>query len=320
MVLMIGEKHCIKKIEESMSSSGDFRDVKHRTIFHDLLDSTVLPPEDKTVGRLWQEAQLLLSAGTVTTATSIGSALVYLLLDPRRMQILLEELETAMPDITNPKRQTELEKLPYLVSNDHEPRAEIEVLTLYRPPSCKKLCGSSQESHTVSRAPPRQKHCKLVTGPFHQTYAPSNLFASQTNLSVFQTAISMHHPLIHHSPTFYPEPWSFIPERWLPSTPATSSLPSRPANIPPANPKYLFPFSKGSRHCLGQPLAHAEIYMTLANVLRTFCRLERNEFGEVTSVRGMKLYETDRRDVDMKCDMGFPSPEKGRGNIRVALE
>jgi hypothetical protein len=60
--------------------------------------------------------------------------------------------------------------------------------------------------------------------------------------------------------------------------------------------------------------------MTLANVLRTFCRLERNEFGEVTTVRGMKLYKTDRRDVDMKCDMGFPSPEKGRGNIRVVLE
>jgi cytochrome P450 len=113
-------QHCIKKIKETMSSSGDFRDVKHRTIFHDLLDSTILPPEDKTVDRLWQEAQLLLAAGTVTTATSIGSALVYLLLDPPRLQVLLQELETAMPDITKPKPQGELERLPYLVSNDHE--------------------------------------------------------------------------------------------------------------------------------------------------------------------------------------------------------
>lgn len=60
--------------------------------------------------------------------------------------------------------------------------------------------------------------------------------------------------------------------------------------------------------------------MTLANVLRTFCRLDRNEKGEVTAVKGMRLYETDRRDVDMKCDMGFPSPENGRGNIRVVLD
>jgi hypothetical protein len=60
--------------------------------------------------------------------------------------------------------------------------------------------------------------------------------------------------------------------------------------------------------------------MTLANVLRTFCRLERDESGEVVGVKGMRLYQTDRRDVDMKSDMGFPSPERGRGNIRVVLE
>ena len=115
-----------------MSSSGDFRDVKHRTIFHDLLDSAILPAEDKTVDRLWQEAQLLLSAGTVTTATSLGSALVYLLLDPPRMQVLLKELETAMPDITKPKKQGELEQLPYLVSVGHMSLTGRDLLTLCR--------------------------------------------------------------------------------------------------------------------------------------------------------------------------------------------
>ena len=34
----------------------------------------------------------------------------------------------------------------------------------------------------------------------------------------------------------------------------------------------------------------------------------------------MELFETDRRDTDMKRDFGFPSPEKGRGNMRVLLE
>ena len=58
---------------------------------------------------------MLLGAGTVTTATSISSALVYLLLDPKRMGVLLDELETAMPDITKPKSGTELAQLPYLV-------------------------------------------------------------------------------------------------------------------------------------------------------------------------------------------------------------
>jgi cytochrome P450 len=48
-------------------------------------------------------------------------------------------------------------------------------------------------------------------------------------------------------------------------------------------------FSKGTRHCLGQPPAYAELYMTLANVLRIFVRLERAEDGTVTGVKGMKL-------------------------------
>jgi cytochrome P450 len=129
----------------------------------------------------------------------------------------------------------------------------------------------------------------------------------------------MHAPLIHHSPKTYPEPWAFIPERWLPN-PIPAGLPDRPANIPPANHKYLVPFSKGTRQCLGQPLAHAELHMTIANVLRTFVRVERDAKGEVIGVKGIKLYETDRRDTDMKRDLGFPSPEKGRGNMRMIIE
>jgi cytochrome P450 len=80
------------------------------------------------------------------------------------------------------------------------------------------------------------------------------------------------------------------------------------------------PFSKGSRNCIGQPLAYAELFMTLANVLRAFVRLERDGSGKVTKVKGMRLYETDRRDTDMKGDFGFPAPERGRGNMRVILE
>jgi cytochrome P450 len=108
----------------------------------------------------------------------------------------------------------------------------------------------------------------------------------------------MHAPLIHHSPIIYPEPQAFIPERWLsPTSTKLSYLPSRPPGIPQANPKYLVPFSKGTRHCLGQPLAYAELYMTLANVLRIFMTLERGGDGMVTGVKGMKLWETDRRDT-----------------------
>lgn len=133
-----------------------------------------------------------------------------------------------------------------------------------------------------------------------------------------KTAMSMHGPLIHHSEKVFPEPWSFIPERWL-ASPTPPGLPERPAGIPRANPKYLVAFSKGSRNCVGQPMANAELFMTLANILRTFARLEKNNVGTVVGVRGMELFQTDRRDTDMKRDFGFPSPEKGRGNMRIVI-
>ncbi|KAH7317888.1 cytochrome P450 [Rhexocercosporidium sp. MPI-PUGE-AT-0058] len=278
------KRHCIQKIKETVKSRGDYRDVKNRTIFHDLLDSSTLPEQDKSVDRLWQEAQLFLAAGTVTTATSISAALVYLLLDQSRLRVLLEELETAVPNIASPPRQADLERLPYLHA------VVQETLRLV-----------SGVSYRLTRSSPTET---LHLGEWS---IPPN------------TALSMHGPLIHHSEKVYPEPWSFIPERWL-ASPSPAGLPRRPEGIPRASLKYLVPFSKGTRNCVGQPLAYSELFMTLANVLRTFARLERDDTGAVVGVSGMKLYETDRRDVDMKRDFGFPSPERGRGNMRIILE
>ncbi len=109
---------------------------------------------------------------------------------------------------------------------------------------------------------------------------------------------------------------SFIPERWL--TGAAAERYPRPADIPNGNPKFLVPFSRGTRNCIGQTLANVEIYLTLALFLRTFARIEKNETGERV-VKGIQLWETDRRDVDIKRDMMDSTPEKGRGNMRMIL-
>lgn len=108
-------KHCVAKIKETINSRGNYSNVKHKTIFHDLLDNRSLPEEDKSVQRFSQESQLLLVAGTITTATALASAIIYLLLDEKRLQVLLEELKAAMPDITKPAKEAELENLLYLV-------------------------------------------------------------------------------------------------------------------------------------------------------------------------------------------------------------
>lgn len=202
--------------KRSQEDPSDFKDAKYRMIFHDLLENTVLPPEDKTVDRLWQEGQLLLSARTLTTATTILPALVYLLLNPERMQVLLVELEAAIPNITQPKSQAELERLPYfvraripyhydnLVANYLQSAVVTETFRL--------VCAVSAR---LARSAPTEA---LQLGGWT---IPPNV-SSRNNLKHIlftrvQTAVSMRTPLIHHSADIFLEPWSFIPERWLPS-------------------------------------------------------------------------------------------------------
>ena len=119
--------------------------------------------------------------------------------------------------------------------------------------------------------------------------------------------------MIHLSPVLFPEPSSFIPERWL--TSSALKRHARPPGIPEGDPAFLVPFSRGTRNCIGQTLAMAEIYFTLAVFLRTFARLDGDGM-----VSGMRLWETDRRDVDLKRDFLAGQPEKGRGNLQVILD
>jgi hypothetical protein len=65
------------------------------SIFYDLRDSQTLPPEEKTVPRLQDEATLLIMAGTESTAKSLTIATFYLLHQPNLMDKLRQELAGA---------------------------------------------------------------------------------------------------------------------------------------------------------------------------------------------------------------------------------
>ncbi|KAF2089278.1 putative P450 monooxygenase [Saccharata proteae CBS 121410] len=78
----------------------------HPTIFHELLSST-LPPSEKTLSRLLDEAQTLVAAGSITTAHFLTTATYHIL------QKLREELRSAMPDLRAIPTTAVLESLPY---------------------------------------------------------------------------------------------------------------------------------------------------------------------------------------------------------------
>jgi len=75
-----------------------------------------LPPEDKTVERLRQEGQLILGAGSDTVSNTLTATTFYLVDSPEKMLKLVEELEKAMPDPSEPAKLSLVEQLPYLVS------------------------------------------------------------------------------------------------------------------------------------------------------------------------------------------------------------
>jgi cytochrome P450 len=159
---------------------------------------------------------------------------------------------------------------------------------------------------------------RLLRVPHHTlTYGPYLIPA--------RTPLSMSTYCVHHDETLFPNSHLFIPERWLdnPKVPALhTSGPaqsSSPLGHPTASEKkfgcktgtdspltrYLVSFCKGSRSCLGQNLAWAEMYIALAAIVRR-CELS--------------LFETELADIGFVCDMFAPHPRADSKGLRVSVE
>jgi cytochrome P450 len=68
--------------------------------------------------------------------------------------------------------------------------------------------------------------------------------------------VGMTSMLIHENERIYPEPYKFRPERWLKEGQQLD--------------RYLVPFNRGARVCLGLNLARTELYLILAVLFRQF--------------------------------------------------
>ncbi len=99
---------------QAQSSAGEDEKASYATVFHDLLNAD-LPPSEKTVDRLCQEAGVFVFAGTETTAWTLSVITYHLLSKPQYLKALRSELEQAMPDEQVLLPWKELERLPYLV-------------------------------------------------------------------------------------------------------------------------------------------------------------------------------------------------------------
>jgi len=73
------------------------------------------------------------------------------------------------------------------------------------------------------------------------------------------TVVNMTSWLMHRDSTAFPDPEKFDPERWL-------------GDVKKAQyqEKFLVPFSKGNRMCIGLPLAMCELYLAIGQLFRRF--------------------------------------------------
>jgi cytochrome P450 len=224
-----------------------------------------LPPSEKTVERLYQDAFALVGAGTETTGLSLIAITYHLLSNPQPLKMLQAELRSHFPTtLANNEviSYRALENLPYLTACINE--------------------GLRLASGVSGRLPRVNHHASTQ-------YAAYSLPAG--------TAISMTIRDVHYDASIFPDPTTFKPERWLDRGDANNQDDNNKSQYSPRQlrERFLVPFSKGTRNCVGSALAMAEMYAVIGNVFRRFA------CGDGDAV-GMRLWESGKEDVEMAVD------------------
>ena len=171
-----------KKIKAVWAEEGSGRgksEEGRRTVFHEFRDSNE-PPEEKSMDRLLEEANVLLGAGTETTARTICVTAFYLVENPSCLKRLREELWTVMPTPDADVNLSKLESLPYLSAVVNE---------------------GLRTAHAVSTRMPRVATQEDLV--YKQWTIPRG------------TPICQSGYLHHTNPSIFPEPLTFQPERWI---------------------------------------------------------------------------------------------------------
>lgn len=251
-----------------------YKDAAQKTIFHEILDSD-LPEPEKSPSRLWQDGQVTVIAGTLTTASALSYATYCFLTQPDTLKQLRDELRTAIPNPSRLPPLATLEQLPFLRS------CIKEALRLSN--------GVSSRLQRIDPEKPIVLTDRIMNKGKDYVLPPG-------------TPISMTGMLIHTDPEVFEAPGVFNAQRWLDN---------------PRLEKYLVPFSRGSRQCIGMDLAYAELYVALALIFRLYGSKE----VRMDDDRGyLELYDTEfERDIEIVGDGITPLNRKESKGVRVRV-
>jgi cytochrome P450 len=238
------------------------------TVLQSIHDSPTLPPHERSFDRLANEALALLAAGSETTGSTLSSLTYHVLANPAIHARLKRDLRAAAEKNNIPRTElldsTIVESLPYL-------QALLKESLRWTTP-------------ITGRLPRRHPTLPLIyTSPSGPSYTlPPN------------TTLSMTIRDCHFSPSIFPSPHTFDPERWITSSAEELARMNRA----------FMPFGKGPRVCVGMELAKKEVLLVAGNV---FWRYE------------LELEGTGVESVAFEHDLFGAWEREGGGGVRVRV-
>ena len=126
---LIDFQNDIKREAVKAVDSWKAKEDVQESIFSEILESNLLPPNERSVSHLLDEGTTLVAAGVETTARALATTTFYVLTTPGVLQRLRKELIDAMPSPMDTPSWTQLEQLPYLVSLLFKPDRSIFAFT-----------------------------------------------------------------------------------------------------------------------------------------------------------------------------------------------
>ncbi|OAL31574.1 hypothetical protein AYO22_01166 [Fonsecaea multimorphosa] len=272
-----------------------------QTIFHSILSSSDLPSTEKSPSRLYQDGLATIMLGTLPTATALSVTLFHLLSQPELLRRLKTELLVAIPSAN-------LQRIP--------PLSVLEQLPF--------LSACVREGLRLSNGGMNTTRSQRIDPQNAVVFVDRWKNEGKRYVMPPGTPMSMTGMLVHLDEKVFPDPARFEPQRWLEnSTTAATALAgggrrdgggARVAALE----EYLVPFSQGPRQCLGQHLALASIYTTLAMIFRVYGS---SETGKMKGDRGcLELFETEyARDVEIVGD-GVIAPLRSRDSRGIRIK
>ncbi|KAE8381628.1 benzoate 4-monooxygenase cytochrome P450 [Aspergillus bertholletiae] len=227
-------------------------------IYPSILADRNVPPSEKESARLEDDAIFVMMAGTDAPAQCLAITIFHILNNSSVYQKLQAELRANILDAHSVPTLKQLEALPYLSATIKE--------------------GLRLSSIVTTRLP---------------RIAPDEVLQYREWQIPAGIPVSMSTYFILRDPEIFPDPTSFMPERWM----------LEPEDLKRLE-RYLVPASKGTLGCLGQNMNVAWMHLVIGTLLRRYT---------------LDLHDTTLENVEMTRDNFIGQTPIDKNNIYVKV-